>query len=114
MHICNICACIDLKRWMSTKPTGSNKIAASGASDFGGGYEMPGHGRWMQDYPFHSHHFNRKIMGTSYFPNLLGGHVPCSYLILVVGMGTEVQGNVLWASTVSLCRVSRRLDIERP
>jgi hypothetical protein len=51
---------------MSTKPTGSNKIAASGASDFGGGYEMPGHGRWMQDYPFHSHHFNRKIMGKSW------------------------------------------------
>ena len=56
-------------------PSPPVKVAASGASDFGGGYEMPGHGRWMQDST-HSHHFNRKIIRKSYFPNLPGGHFP--------------------------------------
>ena len=58
---------IHVKHCVCTKSTWvRTKKAALGATDFGGGYEMPGHGQWMQDYPFHSHHFNRRIMGKSW------------------------------------------------
>ena len=66
--------CIDVKSYMihvkhcvCTKSTWvRTRNAALGATDFGGGYEMPGHGQWMQDYSFHCHHFKRKSTGKSW------------------------------------------------